>query len=66
MHHQLDIRIDKRWQFSGFTLGAYLDLINAYNRTNPDFLGYNFDYSNSRPETASLPIVPSIGVRGEF
>jgi TonB family protein len=64
--HQLDIRVDKRWQFSGFTLGAYLDLINAYNRTNPDFLGYNFDYSNSRPETASLPIVPSIGVRGEF
>jgi hypothetical protein len=64
--HQLDIRVDKRWQFSGFTLGAYLDLINAYNRTNPDFLGYNFDYSNSRPETASLPIVPSLGVRGEF
>jgi TonB family protein len=64
--HQLDVRIDKKWQFSGWTLGAYLDLINAYNRTNPDFLGYNYDYSQSRPETASLPIVPSFGIRGEF
>ncbi len=64
--HQLDIRIDKRWKFPGWTLGAYLDLINAYNRVNPDFLGYNYDYSQSRPETASLPIVPSVGLRAEF
>jgi hypothetical protein len=64
--HQLDVRVDKRWVFSSFTLGVYLDLINAYNRTNPDFMGYNFDYSKSRPETGSLPIVPSIGIRGEF
>ena len=33
---------------------------------NPDFLAYNYDYSGSRPETASLPIVPSFGVGGEF
>jgi hypothetical protein len=64
--HQLDIRVDKRWKFPGWTLGAYLDLINAYNRVNPDFQSYNFDYSKSRPETASLPIVPSFGVRAEF
>ena len=64
--HQLDLRVDKRWRFPGFTLGAYLDLINAYNRTNPDSLAYNFDYSLSRPQTASLPIVPSLGLRGEF
>jgi hypothetical protein len=64
--HQLDVRVDKRFVFSSFTLGIYLDLINAYNRTNPDFIGYNFDYSRSRPETGSLPIVPSLGIRGEF
>ncbi len=64
--HQLDVRVDKRWVFSSFTLGAYLDLINAYNRTNPDFMGYNFDYSQRKPATASLPIVPSLGLRGEF
>jgi hypothetical protein len=60
------VRVDKRWVFSGFTLGAYLDLINAYNRTNPDFIDYNYDYTESQPQTGSLPIVPSLGLRGEF
>jgi hypothetical protein len=64
--HQLDIRVDKRWVFSAFTLGVYLDLINAYNRTNPDFMAYNYNFTRSRPQTGSLPIVPSLGVRGEF
>jgi TonB family protein len=64
--HQLDVRVDKRFVFSSFTLGVYLDVINVYNRTNPDFIGYNFDYSKKRPETGSLPFVPSLGVRGEF
>ncbi len=64
--HQLDLRIDKRWKFSSFALSAYLDLINAYNRKNPDFIQYNYDNSASRPQTASLPIVPSLGLRGEF
>jgi TonB family protein len=64
--HQLDVRVDKRWVFSTFTLGVYLDLINAYNRINPDFFDYNFDFSRSREQSGSLPIVPSLGVRGEF
>lgn len=64
--HQLDIRIDKRFQFKSFALGVYLDLINAYNRKNPDFIEYKYDFSQSRPQTASFPIVPSLGVRGEF
>jgi hypothetical protein len=41
-------------------------VINAYNRTNPDFMGYSFDFTKQRPETGSLPFVPSLGVRGEF
>jgi TonB family protein len=64
--HQLDIRVDKRWVFSNFTLGVYLDLINAYNRINPDPPEYNFDFSQSREQSGNLPIVPSLGVRGEF
>jgi TonB family protein len=64
--HQLDVRVDKRWVFDAFTLGVYLDVINAYNRINPDYTEYNFDYTQSRTGTASLPIVPSLGLRGEF
>jgi TonB family protein len=64
--HELDVRVDKRWVVGGFTLGVYADVINVYNRVNPDFIAYNFDYTRSRPQTGSLPIVPSIGIRGEF
>lgn len=64
--HQLDLRVDKKFQFRGFSVSAYLDLINTYNRKNPDFIQYNYDYSASRAQTASLPFVPSFGLRGEF
>lgn len=64
--HQLDIRVDKTWTFDSFKLGAYLDLINAYNRSNPDFMDYSYDKTESRPVSGSLPIVPSLGIRGEF
>jgi len=64
--HQLDIRVDKTWTFQSFKLGAYLDLINAYNRSNPDFIEYNYDKTQKRPVSGSLPIVPSLGIRGEF
>jgi len=64
--HQLDVRVDKRWVFASWTLGVYLDLINAYNRKNPDFLQSNYDYSQSQAQSASLPIIPSLGVRGEL
>jgi len=64
--HQLDVRIDKRFKFESFSLGIYLDLINAYNRRNPDFIQYNYDFSQKRAQTGSLPIVPSLGIRGEF
>ncbi|HSU39245.1 MAG TPA: TonB-dependent receptor, partial [Polyangiaceae bacterium] len=64
--HELDVRIDKHWVFGSFTLGVYLDVINVYNRVNPDFIAYNFDFTQSRPQTGSLPFIPSLGIRGEF
>jgi hypothetical protein len=33
--HQLDVRIDKRWIYESWILGAYLDIQNAYSRSNP-------------------------------
>jgi hypothetical protein len=47
-------------------VGVYLDVINVYNRLNPDFMAYNFNYTQHRPQTASFPIIPSLGVRVEF
>jgi hypothetical protein len=64
--HQLDLRADKKFVFSSFSLSIYLDLINVYNRKNPDTIQFNYDYSQSQPQSASLPFVPSLGVRGEL
>ncbi len=63
--HQLDLRVDKRWVWSGWTLVGYVDVQNVYSRPNAERLRYDFDYSERRYVTG-LPIFPSIGVRGEF
>ncbi len=63
--HQLDLRIDRLWQFDSWKLAAYLDVTNVY--ANPRTLGfqYNFDYSE-REAIEELPVVPALGLRGSF
>ena len=63
--NQLDIRVDKTWSFSSWKLTSYLDLQNAYNRANPEAVMYNYNYSKPQYQSG-LPIIPSLGVRGEF
>jgi TonB family protein len=63
--HQLDLRVDKRWVFDGWMLGVYLDLQNVYNRANEDGVEYNYDYT-SKQGNAGLPLIPVLGLRGEF
>ncbi|MEZ4324410.1 MAG: TonB-dependent receptor [Polyangiales bacterium] len=63
--HQLDLRVDKTWTFEAMRLTAYLDIRNVYNRSNPEGIHYNFDYTQSAP-MAGLPFLPVIGLRGEL
>jgi hypothetical protein len=63
--HQLDLRVDKTWQFRSWALSAYLDVQNVYNRQNTEAIGYNYDYSQTQA-THGLPILPIIGIRGEL
>ena len=63
--HQLDIRVDKRWQFRDWQLGAYLDVYNAYNHPAVEAVSYDYRYAKSSYMTG-IPFLPSIGVRGEF
>ncbi|MBP9111955.1 MAG: TonB family protein, partial [Polyangiaceae bacterium] len=65
MFHQLDIRVDKTWQWGDFKLNAYLDLINSYNSQNPEGVTYNYNFT-SRTFATGLPILPSLGIRGEL
>jgi TonB family protein len=63
--HQLDLRLDKQWEFASWKLSAYLDVQNVYNRENSEDIGYNYDFSENKP-VAGLPILPILGIRGEL
>lgn len=65
LFHQLDMRVDKRWQFRTWRLSAYLDVQNVYNNAAAEALVYNYNFSQEQFQTG-LPIIPSLGVRGEF
>ncbi|MBW2456767.1 MAG: TonB-dependent receptor [Deltaproteobacteria bacterium] len=65
LYHQLDIRIDKAFQFESWKLSAYLDVQNAYNNQNVEGIMYDYRFS-SRQFFTGVPILPSIGLRGEF
>lgn len=63
--HSLDVRVDKRWYFSGWTLITYLDIQNIYNQKNAS--GIRWDRREMKvDETSSIGILPSIGISAEF
>ncbi len=63
--HSLDIRVDKRWYFSGWTLITYIDIQNIYNQKNQS--GIRWDRREMRTdESSSIGILPSIGISAEF
>ncbi len=63
--HQLDLRIDRKWEFEKWKLELYLDVTNVYAHAR--LLGYshNFDYSERFPIT-EVPILPALGFRGTY
>jgi TonB family protein len=65
LFHQLDVRVDKAWQFEAWKLSAYLDVQNAYNQQNVEGIVYNYNFTE-RQFITGIPILPSIGLRGEF
>lgn len=65
LFHALDLRLDKRWQFEDWRLSTYLDIQNVYNYQAVEGVVYNYNYSQQAYQTG-LPIIPSIGIRGEF
>jgi TonB family protein len=65
LFHQLDLRVDKSWKFAKWKLSSYLDVQNAYNHQNVEAILYNFNFTR-RQFVAGLPLLPSIGLRGEW
>jgi hypothetical protein len=63
--HSLDLRVDKRWFFSNWTLITYFDIQNIYNQKNAS--GIRWDSKEMKvDETSSIGVLPSIGVSAEF
>jgi TonB family protein len=65
LFHQLDIRIDKRWQLKNARLSTYLDVQNVYNHAAQEATVYNFDFTKKSYQTG-IPIIPSLGLRLEI
>jgi hypothetical protein len=58
---QLDIRIDKKWNFSKWTLDLYLDVSNVLAQANPAFPQYTFarnEDNSGFATTNGLPLAP--------
>lgn len=60
-HHQLDVRIDHRWQ----KFSAFLDIANVYDQREAIGWAYNYNFTQRRA-IQGPPILPTIGVRGEL
>ncbi|HVV53185.1 MAG TPA: TonB family protein [Polyangia bacterium] len=62
---QLDLRADKIFTFDRWRFSAYLDVQNVFRADNPEAVGYNYNYTIAHPITG-LPLLPILGVRGDF
>jgi TonB family protein len=65
LFHQLDLRVDKKWQFEDWALSTYLDIQNVYNFQARESISYSYNFARSSYQLG-LPILPSLGLRGEF
>ncbi len=61
-NHSLDLRVDRRWNFSGWTLITYADVQNVYNRKPLDVPIFDERTKEVKQISNSVGILPSIGV----
>ena len=63
LHHQLDLRIDRSWKIGSMMFTGFIDVQNVYANQSVVTYFYNYDYTQ-RQAFKSLPIIPSLGLRG--
>lgn len=61
VYHRLDLRLEYTPKPGRIAWNHYLDIINAYARTDVEDYQYTADYSRWKPEEG-LPFLPSLGV----
>jgi hypothetical protein len=65
IHHQLDLRMDRRYKLGPVNMSYFLDVQNVYVNQSTIAYFYNFDYT-TRASFKALPIIPSAGLRGTW
>lgn len=65
LFHQVDLRVEKMWLFDLWSMGLYLDVQNVFNVANVEAVEWDYRYRESAPVTG-VPILPTIGVRGQW
>jgi hypothetical protein len=63
IHHQLDLRVDRSWKWGPVEMTGFIDVQNVYMNTSVVTYFYSYDYTQ-RSAFKSLPIIPSLGLRG--
>jgi hypothetical protein len=63
--NQLDLRVDKVWTFDRWRYSMYLDVQNVFNADNPEAIDYNYNFTIPTP-VSGLPLLPILGLRGDF
>jgi hypothetical protein len=64
-YHRLDVRVTRQFRFSTFDLDVYLELLNAYNRSNVVHYEWNENYT-AKSEMAIFPFLPVVGISARF
>ncbi|MFO0559131.1 MAG: TonB-dependent receptor [Polyangiales bacterium] len=64
-YHQLDVRADYKFMLGPLQMSTYLDILNVYYARTAESWVYQYDYTDRRPRPG-LPILPTIGIRGEL
>ena len=63
--YSVDLRVDKRWFFSGWQLITYIDVQNVTGQQNVS--GNQFDQQTGQVvQNTSIGVLPSIGINVEF
>jgi len=64
--HALDLRADRRWNFSRWTLTVYVDVQNVYNNKYSGVPQWDAREGEVEENESAIGILPSIGVSAEF
>ncbi len=64
VYHRLDLRLDKRYMFSGWNMVLYFDVINIYGRDN--IWMYSYQEDGTKKDILQFQVFPVGGMTIEF